>query len=142
MARRLPPSLAGREDELRRLARQRITLGEIAARLQAPSTDVAAAVDALGLMVDRDERRGKARPLLAHQQSARVFIQQLRDERRVISEHQRRVASCPRLSPEQEREAIERFLRERGVTKCPAAYADGGTSIWVPPEPKAPSEDE
>lgn len=128
----LPDSMVGRVEELRRLAGRNLPLGEIAFRMKLEVSDVRNAADALHIAVVRDDQRGGARTKMAHRASASAFIAELRANRVAVDDHRRRIARAAPMTPEQEQDAIARFLATKGATQCPTASAEGSAGDTGP----------
>lgn len=113
---------------IRRLAKQCLPLGEIASRLDLELGDVRTIADMAKITLVRDNRTGAPRTIMAHRAAAASYVAKMRQGFVAKEQHARRLAKAPPLTPEQEQEAIARFIAEKGVTKC--------ITVHLEPEPE------
>lgn len=133
-----PPSSPPPDDEdpqvrrLRHLARHQYPLGEIAKRMGI-SVDVARMMcDTRKIRVVRDNRTGGPRVQLNKGLAQQNFARGLQSGFVARQAHQARLAKAQPLSPQEQREAIERHLRDKGVTKCPTVHLEVSTAFEIP----------
>lgn len=117
---------------IKALARKNLPLGEMALRLDMDLCDVRAIADQNGIAIVRDNRTGGPRQKLAHKVSAASYVATLREGFLARQQHSRRLSLAPPLSPQQEAEAIARFLETKGVTKCPTVHLEASENAFQP----------
>lgn len=121
LTRQPPPEVIER---IRMKARQRLPLGQIAKDLGMDISEVRTIADLAHISVVRDNREGSARPLMAHRAAASAYVAMQRQPFVAKQLHVSRLAKAKPLTPQQEAEAIARFLETKGPTQCPTVYLE------------------
>jgi hypothetical protein len=115
---------------IRRLAKKRLPLGEIAKRLGIPINTVRAMADTRNITLVRDNRTGGPRAASIRGTAQSEYAAKLRSAFVAKQAHEARLAKAPPLTADEEQRQIAAFLQTKGATQCPTVYLEATSKQW------------